>query len=266
VQLKDDYLTKILKRKQAEVEIFADWAAELAAQAASAPPARPWALPLKKAERVALIAEIKRRAPSAGSLRPDLDPRGLARAYEAAGAAAISVLTDQDFDGKLSDLEAARDAVNLPVLRKDFILDKVQVYESRAAGADAVLLIARALSDAQLVDLLGLAREVGLGTLVEVHDEDELGRALNAGAPVIGVNNRDLRTFTTDLDITRKLVDSVPPDRILVSESGIEAGEHVSELGALGVDAVLVGRALVSQEDPGALARELASQPKVERA
>jgi indole-3-glycerol phosphate synthase len=156
--------------------------------------------------------------------------------------------------------------VNLPVLRKDFILDKVQVYESRAAGADAVLLIARALSDAQLVDLLGLAREVGLGTLVEVHDEEELGRAVNAGAPVIGINNRDLRTFTTDLDITRKLADSVPPDRILVSESGIEAGEQVSELGAYGVDAVLVGRALVSREDPGVLARELASQPKVERA
>jgi indole-3-glycerol phosphate synthase len=154
----------------------------------------------------------------------------------------------------------------LPVLRKDFMLEPVQVWESRAAGADAVLLIVRALGEAGLAELLGVAAEAGLGALVEVHDQEELGRALDAGAPVIGVNNRDLRTFATTLEVTEDLAAAVPGERILVSESGIESGADVARLGALGVDAVLVGRALVTHADPVALGAELAGQARVERA
>lgn len=260
-----DYLAGILARKWAEIEALKPEGVELRARAADAPPTRDWAKALRRPGRVALIAELKRRAPSAGSLRPDLDPASLAAAYESAGAAAISVLTDRDFDGGLADLETARGAVSLPVLRKDFLLDPLQLLQSRVAGADAVLLIVRALSDSQLADLLGVAGELGLGVLVEVHELGELRKALDAAAPVIGINNRDLRTLATKLDVTGRLVESVPADRVLVSESGIEAPEQVRKLGERGVDAVLVGRALVAHSDPGALARELASQPRQER-
>lgn len=260
-----DHLTAILQRKREEIARLRPRAAQLRAAAGDAPPARPWWQALCLPGRVALIAELKRRAPSAGSLRPEMDPAELARSYEQAGAAALSVLTDADFDGELADLLEARAAVTVPALRKDFILDPVQVYESRAAGADAVLLIVRALSDDLLAELLGLTSEVGLGALVEVHDATELDRALASGAEIIGINNRDLQTFDTTLDVTYGLVDSVPADRILVAESGITSGWQVSELGARGVDAVLVGRALVSHSEPGRLARQLASQTKRER-
>ncbi|MGD8866304.1 MAG: indole-3-glycerol phosphate synthase TrpC, partial [Gemmatimonadales bacterium] len=238
-----DYLAGVLARKWAEIEALRPQAVELRAAAADAVPTRGWTESLRLEGRVALIAEVKRRAPSAGTLRADLDPAALAATYEAAGAAAISVLTDRDFDGALADLQRARAAVSLPALRKDFVLDAVQLFQSRATGADAVLLIVRALSDGQLVDLLGLAGELGLGVLVEVHDLEELRRALEAGAAVIGINNRDLRTLATRLDVTGRMVDSVPRDRVLVSESGIEAPEQVRKLGERGVDAVLVGRA-----------------------
>lgn len=261
-----DYLTEILPRKWAEIEALKPESVELRAAAADAPPTRDWTKALRRPGRVALIAELKRRAPSAGWLRPDLDPAALAATYESAGAAAISVLTDRDFDGVLADLAEARAAVSLPVLRKDFLLDPLQLHQSRLAGADAVLLIVRALSTGQLADLLGVASELGLGVLVEVHEMEELGKALDAGAPVIGINNRDLRTLATRLDVTGRLVESVPADRVLVSESGIEAPEQVRKLGERGVDAVLVGRALVAHADPGALARELASQPRQGRA
>lgn len=260
-----DYLAGVLARKWAEIETLKPQAVELRAAAADAAPTRGWITSLRLEGRVALIAEIKRRAPSTGALRGELDPAALAATYEAAGAAALSVLTDRDFDGALADLERARASVSLPALRKDFLLDPVQLFQSRVAGADAVLLIVRALSDGQLADLLGLADELGLGVLVEVHDEQELRRALEAGAAVIGINNRDLKTLATRLDVTGRLVDAVPKDRVLVSESGIEAPEQVRKLGERGVDAVLVGRALVSHDDPGALARELAWQSKRER-
>lgn len=257
-----DYLAGVLARKWAEIEALKPQAVELRAAAADAVPTRGWITALRLEGRVALIAEIKRRAPSVGAIRTELDPAALAATYEAAGAAAISVLTDRDFDGALADLERARGSVSLPALRKDFLLDPVQLYQSRLAGADAVLLIVRALSDGQLADLLGLAGELGLGALAEVHDAEELRRALEAGAAVIGINNRDLRTLATRLDVTGQLVDAVPKDRVLVSESGIEAPEQVRKLGERGVDAVLVGRALVSHDDPGDLARQLASQRK----
>lgn len=260
-----DYLTRILERKSDEIATLRGRTAELRARAADLPPARPWATVLRRPRHVALIAEIKRRAPSAGELDPNLVPENLAQAYELAGAAAVSVLTDSDFDGNLADLVRAREAVGIPALRKDFILDPVQVWESRAAGADAILLIVRALDVARLSELLEAASEVGLGTLVEVHDEEELGLALASEAPVIGINNRDLRTFATGLELTKRLASAVPGDRVLVAESGIDNAEQVRELGARGVDAVLVGRALVTHTEPGRLAAELAGQPRLPR-
>ena len=257
------YLADVARRKQQEIALLRPRLAELESMAADAPPGRPWSSALRHADRVALIAELKRRAPSAGSLRPEMDPPALARTYEGAGASALSVLTDADFDGSLVDLQQAREAVSVTVLRKDFVLDPVQVYESRVAGADAILLIVRALTDDELAMLLGISEEVGLGTLVEVHDDDELGRALATTAPVIGVNNRDLTTLHTSLEVTRRLARWVPSDRLLVAESGIESGEQVRELGELGVDAILVGRALVSHSDPSGLAAELSIQPKL---
>lgn len=217
---------------------------------------------MRKRSHVALIAELKRRAPSAGSLRPGLAADRLAATYARAGAAALSVLTDRDFDGELDDLRQARGAVEIPVLRKDFILEPVQVWESRAAGADAVLLIVRALSGSRLRELLDVANEAGLGTLVEIHEPAELDVALASGAPVIGINHRDLVTFETNLEVSHRLAPRIPPDRVVVSESGIESPKEVEALGAIGVDAVLVGRALVSRDDPFELARSLAVQPR----
>lgn len=260
-----DYLARTLERKRGEIAALRPREAELRAIAGDSPPARPWVPALRHPRHVALIAEIKRRAPSAGELDPDLIPEQLARTYELAGAAALSVLTDSDFDGTLADLTRARRAVGIPTLRKDFILDPVQIWESRAAAADAILLIVRALDAPRLSELLAMASEAGLGTVVEVHDDEELSRAIATGAPVIGINNRDLRTFATGLGLTRRLAPAVPADRVLIAESGIDSGEQVRDLGTRGVDAVLVGRALVTHEEPGRLAAELAGQPRLPR-
>lgn len=192
-----------------------------------------------------MIAEFKRRSPSAGEIGSG-DPAVVAAAYGTGGAAALSVLTDGPyFGGSLADLEAARAASSLPVLRKDFVVDELQVWEARSAGADAVLLIVRILEDARLAGLLELSRELRMGALVEVHDEAELERALGAGAMVIGVNNRDLDTFRTELEVTLRLAPLVPAGRIVVGESGIRDGADVDRLGDAGVDAVLVGEALM---------------------
>ncbi len=263
--MRADYLAAILKRKRAEVESLRPRAADLRAGAGEVPAARPWERALRSRDRVTLIAELKRRAPSSGSLLPDMNAVSLARSYAEAGASALSVLTDSDFDGSLEDLVQARGAVSVPVLRKDFIVDPVQIWEARCAGADAVLLIVRALTDVELEGLLAVAAEAALATLVEVHDEEELDRALAVGAPVIGINNRDLGTFGTSLEVTRGLAGRVPGDRVLVAESGIETPEQVRELGELGVDAVLVGKALVTHPQPGRLAESLATQPRRER-
>src|SRR5690606_33487001 len=186
--------------------------------------------------------------------------------YEAAGASAISVLTDGEYFGaSLDNLMAVRSRVGVPVLRKDFVLDAVQLWEARAAGADAVLLIVRILDDAALADLLSLSRELGLSALVEVHDERELDRALEAGAEVVGVNNRDLATFRTDLAVTERLAARVPADRILVAESGIRAAADVDRMGAAGADAVLVGESLMRESDPGLAARALVGRPRTGR-
>ncbi len=261
-QVSVNYLSRILDRKLEEIARLRKRSGELEASAAAAPSARSWVSALRRPGEVALIAELKRRAPSAGELRPEMDPASLARSYESAGAAALSVLTDLDFAGQLSDMEEARSAVSLPTLRKDFILDPLQVLESRAAGADAVLLIVAALSNDQLAELLSATSGLGMGSLVEVHDEHELERALAVDAVVIGINNRDLTTFETRREVSHRLAPSVPGDRVLVAESGIESAEQVSELGDAGVDAVLVGTALVTEAEPEELARALASQTK----
>jgi indole-3-glycerol phosphate synthase len=207
---------------------------------------------------VSLIAEIKRASPSKGLLRPNLDPAALAREYEANGAAAISVLTDQHFfQGHLDHLRAVRRSVGVPVLRKDFIVDPYQVYEARAAGADAVLLIVATLGDDELGALYRLVRTLGMSALVEVHDESELEQALQIGPCIIGVNNRDLRTFDVDLQTTARLRPRVPSDVVLVAESGVHTSADVARLAEMGADAMLVGESLVRAEDVGRKVREL---------
>lgn len=208
--------------------------------------------------RVRLIAEVKRASPSQGLFRADLDPIAQASTYAAAGAAAVSVLTDaRYFHGSLDDLVQVRRAVPVPVLRKEFIVDEYQLWEAREAGADAVLLIVAALEDAALRDLLAAAKGAGLATLVEVHTAGELDRALRLGAPVIGVNNRDLQTLTTTLAPSLALLPQIPPGPIAVSESGLRTGADVAQVVAAGAHAVLVGETLLRAEDVAAKVREL---------
>jgi len=208
---------------------------------------------------VRVIAELKKASPSRGVLAETFDPHALAQVYAANGAAAISVLTDEKyFKGSLATLTGVRAVVDTPLLRKDFTIDEYQVWEARAAGADAVLLIVSILDDALLKDLLAAARGLGLGALVEVHTAAELDRALAVGAGVIGINNRDLRTFETRIETTLALMPSIPPGPVIVSESGFFTAADVQRVVAAGAHAVLVGEALVRATDAGALLRELA--------
>ena len=210
---------------------------------------------------VALIAEVKCASPSRGLLAKDFAPVMLAATYAHNGASAISVLTDEDFfRGRLSYLTAVRRAVDLPLLRKDFIIDAYQVYEGRAAGADAILLIVAALSDSQLRDLHALTLELGMTPLVEAHNEVEMERALRLGAKLIGINNRDLKTFNVDLDTTARLARMVDDEVVLVAESGIFTPAHVRAMGELGAHAILVGESLVKAPDIVSLTRQLSSQ------
>lgn len=213
---------------------------------------------LRRRSGVSLIAELKRRSPSAGLIRPDFDPVRIAQIYEQAGAAAISVLTDQHyFGGHPEYLRQVRRVVELPLLRKDFIISDYQVYESRALGADAILLIAAALDDVELLDFQELATGLGMECLVEIHDRQELERAVASGAMLIGINNRNLHTFRTNLDTTGELAVHLPPDVVKVSESGIRSREDIVQLAASGIDAVLVGETLMRAPDIGARVREL---------
>lgn len=235
-------------------------AVERAAAEVRSPPAFAAAL---RGARVAVIAEVKRRSPSAGSIREDLDPADHAERYARHGAAAISVLTDGPFfGGSLDDLRAAAGRSHVPVLRKDFILDELQIVEARAAGAAAVLLIVRALSQARLVALLASARTTGLDALVEVHTPDEVGRALNAGAEILGVNSRDLDTFRIDTAAAWRILASVPADRIAVAESGMASLADVEAAAAAGADAVLIGTALSAAPHPEHLLAELTRVPR----
>lgn len=228
---------------------------DLRAMASVAPPARDFEAAVR-APGVSLIAECKKASPSRGLLVHNYDPVRLARLYEKAGARAISVLTDaRHFQGALAHLRDARDAVRVPVLRKDFIFHPYQLYEARVAGADAVLLIAAVLGDSELRDLLALSRKLGMAALIEVHDEDELARVLPLQPRLIGINNRDLQTFEIDFGNTARLRALVPPEIAVVGESGLKTPDDVRAMKAAGVDAVLVGEALVRSKDIGGATR-----------
>ncbi len=209
--------------------------------------------------RLKIIAEFKRRSPSAGIIRGDRSAEEVARLYERGGACAISVLTDEaHFGGSIADLRAVRSITNLPVLRKDFIIDPIQIYEAAVAGADAVLLIVAALDDAVLGDLREVAEDqLGLDALVEVHTSIELRRALNAGARIIGVNNRNLQTFQVSLETSERLIAEAPRDRIMVSESGLQNAQSLRRLHELGFDGFLIGETLMRASDPETALRDL---------
>jgi indole-3-glycerol phosphate synthase len=205
-----------------------------------------------------LIAEVKKRSPSKGVFRQEVDPVRTAVCYEVNGASAVSVLTDRTFfGGEGAFLGAIREAVSLPLLRKDFIIDPYQIYETRLLGGDSLLLIAAILGQKDLEEYIGLSASLGFVPLVEVHSREELGRALSAGAEIIGINNRDLRTFTTDLGTSLELASLVPGDRVVVSESGIHTREDVKTLAAAGIHAFLVGEVLMRSEAPGEKLKEL---------
>lgn len=246
-----DILNRIVESKRLEVQGLLPRRKELEEAARSAAPPRAFRDALAGGAAVAVMAEVKRKSPGAGPIRPELSPGDLATMYRAGGARAMSVLTDGPyFGGTLADMREVRATVDLPVLRKDFTIHPSQVFEARAAGADGILLIVGILSDADLVAFRELAQELGMGVLVEAHDAVEVDRALSTGADLLGLNNRDLRTFHTSLEVTLDLMERLPSDVVVVSESGIRTADDVAVLGASGVDAVLVGEALLRHKNP----------------
>lgn len=246
------------KRREIEAAQAARPASWLEAQLAEAPPVRDFFAPLAAPGPIRLIAEIKKASPSAGVIRADFDSVAIARVYEAHGATCLSVLTDENyFQGHLDFLRRVREAVKLPVLRKDFMLDRYQLLEARVAGADAVLLIAECLDDCHLRALHNQAVELGMTPLVEFYEPDNLQRVLDAGATLIGINNRDLRTFHTDLEHTVRLRRRIPDACVVVGESGIRTRADVERLQAAGVDAMLVGETLMACPNIGAAVDEL---------
>ncbi|HWC06680.1 MAG TPA: indole-3-glycerol phosphate synthase TrpC [Gemmatimonadota bacterium] len=261
-KVKPGYLDEVLARKRDELAA-ARWTLplpEIKARAAGVPAARPWAEALK-GSGVAVIAEVKRRSPSSGTLHPEPDPVARARTYVENGAAAVSVLTDRDFDGRLEDLERVSQGIDLPVLRKDFLIDPWQIWESRAAGADAALLVVPALPDVSLNAIALVAHEARLSLLVEIHAPEDIPRALALEPSVVGVNARDLQTLVLDWERARRTMEAFQSvagdDVVLVAESGIASAADVRRARDAGADAVLVGEALMRAADPGALLAEL---------
>jgi indole-3-glycerol phosphate synthase len=255
-----DILAEIVARKRREVAVARESVplAVLEALLPAAAPVRDFFAAVSAGPPMRLIAEFKRQSPSAGEIRPGATVDDVVTAYAAAGAAALSVLTDQaGFGGRLADLEAARAAVSLPVLRKEFVIDVYQVVEARAHGADAVLLIAECLDDCHLRSLYRAIIDLGMTPLVELHDEVNLSRVLDLGATLVGVNNRNLKTMTTDLGHVLEIRKRVPDDVVLVAESGIKTRADVERLEAAGINAMLVGESLLKQSDPGAAAAML---------
>jgi indole-3-glycerol phosphate synthase len=251
------FLSDLVERLRLDLQRSPLDESALLARAMAMPPPREFADALREAPSPAVIAEVKHASPSAGAIR-DVDPGEQARIYESAGAAAISVLTEpRHFDGSLLDLQAARRAVWLPVLRKDFLVHPAQVIEARAFGADAVLLIASAVSETELKALLAAAADLGMSALVEAHGDEGLDRALHTDAELIGVNARDLETLEVDPDRAIDLLARVPDDRLAVAESGLTTRGQVRRVVAAGARAVLIGEVLMRADDPGAMLREL---------
>lgn len=249
-------LDSILSETRSRVAVLQSRADQLVERAAAAPPAKPFLR--SRATTVGVIAEVKRRSPSQGDIRPDLDPVGYARAYERGGAEAVSVLTEQiHFGGSIEDLTHVAAAVAVPVLRKDFILDEVQILEARAAGASAVLLIARILRPSQLDDLARTVRRWDMTPLIEVHDVNELDAALAAGPEVLGVNARDLDTLAMHPGRADAIIRRIPPQITVVAESGVENRQDVERLAAVGADFILVGTSVVRQDEPEGAVRAL---------
>ena len=260
----DNILDQIVAKKREEIARARERApeAELSHRIADAPPVRDFRAALLRGRGMGIIAEIKKASPSAGILREDFDPVAIARAYAEAGADCLSVLTDEPFfQGHLDYLTAIRRAVDVPLLRKDFIIDVYQVLEARLAGADAVLLIAEILDEKQLPVLIAAVHSTRMQALVEIHEPANLTRVLGTDALLVGINNRDLRTFHTDLAHTLRLATQVPADRLLVSESGIRTANDVAKLHAGGVRAVLIGETCMRANDIGAKLRELRGGP-----
>ena len=260
---KPDILEKILQRKLEEVAERSQRLSllEMEEQAVAAPAARGFTVAIQQRigqGQPAVIAEIKKASPSKGLLRADFQPAAIARSYEQGGATCLSVLTDSDFfQGHEDYLQQARAACQLPVLRKDFIIDPYQVYEARAIGADCILLIVAALDDERLLALARLARDLGMDVLVEVHDRAELHRALLLPTVLMGINNRNLRNFDTSLQVTLDLLDEIPADRIVITESGIHTPDDVRLMRDHAVQGFLVGEAFMRADDPGAELRRL---------
>lgn len=253
-----DILARIVARKQAELRDATVPRADLEQRAQAANP-RDFAAALRAA-RPAIIAEIKKASPSRGILAHDFDPARIAKEYKKGGASALSVLTDRDFfQGRLEDLETARKAVGIPAIRKDFTIDEYHVVEAAAHGADAILLIAAVLDRQQLRCFRELAKQYRMAALVEVHDEAELDKAVASGAEIIGVNNRDLRTFEVHLETSLNIAKYIPASVLKVSESGIFTAAHIRSLSAAGFDAFLVGESLMKSGDPAASLRALCS-------
>jgi indole-3-glycerol phosphate synthase len=255
-----DVLEKIIEQKRREVEIAhrARPIEVLQERLMMAPPPRDFVAALRTPQRMHIIAEVKKASPSAGLIRPDFDPVAIATEYERHGASCISVLTDEAFfQGNLEYLVAVRNAVSIPVLRKDFLIDRYQVLEARAAGADCILLIAECLDDCRMRDLYFYAAELGMESLIEIYDPDNLDRVLALEPALVGINNRNLRTFVTDLEHSIGLHERIPETALLVSESGIHTRADVQRLEAAGIGAILVGETLMRSPDVGQKLEEL---------
>jgi indole-3-glycerol phosphate synthase len=253
-------LTRIVEAKQKRLQVSRTRVPEpiVKRMAETAKPVPSFCEALTTSQRVRIVAEVKKASPSKGVLKPDLDPSKQAAVYAGAGACAVSVVTEEDFfQGDLGWISKIRETSNLPVLRKDFVYQTYQVYETRAAGASAMLLIAAMLQQSELRDLIAIARQLNLDTVAEVHDEVELVEALEAGASIIGVNNRDLKTFNVNLETSIRLAEMIPADRLFLVESGIQGRADIDRLLDAGADAFLIGEHLLTSPDPAAAIRGL---------
>lgn len=253
-------LTKIIEGKKKEVEVAKEKLPldKMQKQLAVLPSGRGFKQALSREHEISLIAEIKKASPSSGILRRDFDPLKIAQVYRAYGARALSVLTDEKFfQGKLSYIDMVKKDVYLPILRKDFIIDKYQIYESKLFGADAILLIAGLLSRSELFQFLEICKNLAMDAVVEIHNEEDLSKSLSVDSKIIGINNRNLHTFKVNLEVTSNLISSIPEDKIIISESGIRTYEDVMYLKSLGVNAVLIGETFMRSDDIGTKVREL---------